>query len=588
MVTGSPAEIAHVAVYCVQDCHLLVKLSVRLQIFAGNVEMSRVCCTPMELLVTRGQQVKVVNQLIWYGHRMQRDADGQNGYIMNTPATFSGCADDTYMGATVIDAKASYYTDPIATLDFLSLYPSIIMANNFCFSTLVQSRAHEALPGIRYATIEMDGKRYVWAKNHEGVIPQMVKALLAARKQAKRHMGDAFAAMQEAKARLDADAADEDAREALAQATIRHAVFNARQSALKVSANSIYGFTGAVKAGQYPCLAVADSVTVRAREMLHKTVTLVKSFTPCDVVYGDTDSVMVKFDGVTTVEEAAVKAAAAADWITQQFQEMTGTEYIVLEFEKVYFPYLLMRKKRYAGLMFEPDKGGVMQMTKLDAKGIELVRRDSCPHAKKMQKLVLDALMYKRDPLLAQRHIAEQLARVVADEVPVTEYKISKSLRKDYKSQDLPHLAVRAKMYQRQPGSEPQIGDRVPYVLLYDKTNPKAKTFEKAEDIGFVLRNPNTCKIDRLYYVERYIQNPICSLLELVVDKPSALFDDARRRLSHQQSGQRSILTMLQGDGAGDGDGGGTSFEDAMFATTATRHAPPAKPKRPPQKRPRR
>ena len=69
--------------------------------------MSRVCCTPMELLVTRGQ-VKVVNQLVWYGHRMERDAHGEHGYIMNTPAP-SRAADDS-MGATVIDAKATTTT----------------------------------------------------------------------------------------------------------------------------------------------------------------------------------------------------------------------------------------------------------------------------------------------------------------------------------------------------------------------------------------------------------------------------------------------------------------------------------------------
>ena len=61
-------------------------------------EMSRVCFTSMEALVTRGQQYKVMNQLLHYGHR--------EGYILNTPEKFSGDPDDSYEGATVIDAKA--------------------------------------------------------------------------------------------------------------------------------------------------------------------------------------------------------------------------------------------------------------------------------------------------------------------------------------------------------------------------------------------------------------------------------------------------------------------------------------------------
>lgn len=565
MARGTPAEIARVGVYCMQDCFLLVQLSVRLQIFAGNVEMSRVCCTPMELLVTRGQQIKVVNQLVWYGHRMERDADGENGYIMNTPVTFSGGPDDTYMGATVIDAQAKYYTEPIATLDFMSLYPSIILANNFCFSTLVQAKEYEDLPGVEYAEIVMEEKRYVWAKNHPGVIPEMMKALLGARKEAKRLMADAGRATKAAEMILATCPTDASATQARDAAKVSYAVFNARQSALKISANSIYGFTGAVKTGQYHCLAIADSVTYRARQMLNQTVAYVKEFTcdGCDVVYGDTDSVMVRFHGADTVQLAAEKATAAADWITGRFQEMTGTTDIVLEFEKVYFPYLLMRKKRYAGLMFEPDKDGVMHMTKLDAKGIELVRRDNCAIAKSIQKKTLDALMYKRDPDLAQSLIAEELDRIVKDEVPVTDYKISKSRRKDYKNDDLPHLRVCKKMYDRQPGSEPQVGDRVPFVFLYLKNNPKAKAFEKAEDIGYVLRNPDSCKLDRLYYLEHQIENSVCSLLELVVPNPSRLFDNARRELTHQQTGQRSIFTML--GGAGSTRSAGPSLEDTMF-----------------------
>ena len=69
---------------------------------------------------------------------MERTEDGHGGYILNTPAKFSGAPTESYMGATVIDAKSKYYTKPVATLDFMSLYPSIILANNFCFSMLVQ------------------------------------------------------------------------------------------------------------------------------------------------------------------------------------------------------------------------------------------------------------------------------------------------------------------------------------------------------------------------------------------------------------------------------------------------------------------
>jgi len=264
LAKGSPDEVARVAIYCLQDCALLVGLAIHFQMFPANVEMSRVCHTMIELLVTRGQQVKVVNQLAWHGHRMERRGDGNGGYILQTPVKFSGEATDTYEGATVIDAKAGYYVDePVAVLDFMSLYPSIIRANNYCFSTLVLDSKYVDLPGVTYETIRVGEKVYTWAKGIPGVIPVMMTALLSARKLAKQLM-----------------AQTDDPNE--------KAVYNARQLALKISANSIYGFTGAVKMGKYHCLGIADSVTFKAREMLNATVEYVQEFTKCNVIYGDT------------------------------------------------------------------------------------------------------------------------------------------------------------------------------------------------------------------------------------------------------------------------------------------------------------
>ena len=86
------------------------------------------------------------------------------------------------------------------------------------------------------------------------------------------------------------------------------------------------------------------------------------------VIYGDTDSVMVKF-GTNERKEAMKLGKIAADLISQQFVKP-----IKLEFEKVYHPYLLMNKKRYAGMYWtNPEKPD-----KMDAKGIETVRRDNC------------------------------------------------------------------------------------------------------------------------------------------------------------------------------------------------------------------
>lgn len=552
MVSGSPTEIATVGQYCIQDCFLLVKLSIRLQVFTSNVEMSRVTHTPMEMIVTRGQQVRVVNQLVWHGHRIRDDASGCT-YIMNTPSRWSGSKDDKYMGAWVIDACVNFYTDPIVTLDFKSLYPSIMLANNFCFSTLVQSEEFEGIEGVEYSVIdfafEEGRRRYVWAKNAKGVIPTMLRHLLDARDDAKASMNACIQKIDSCTRRLEDGVQEEAERGAirceLNRARIERAVYNGRQMALKVSANAIYGFTGAMRTGKYPCIAIADCVTYRAREMLHRTCDIVRNYVPCKIVYGDTDSVMIRFDGETTVEGAAKVGSIAADHITGVFAEETRTDgIIIMEFEKVYHPYLLMSKKRYAGMMYEM-RDGVMKQTKVDAKGIELVRRDNCPMAKRCQKLVLDALLYHMDHEKAMRDLTCEVERVVRNELPYEDYVITMGIGHTAEGNGrLAHVKVQRDIAEREPGSEPKRGDRVAYVLTFERSNPNAKAFEKAQDVTYAKENGKV--VDRLYYIEHQVERSVCALLENCTANPHELFERVKGAIRREQNGQRSIMDMMK------------------------------------------
>ena len=105
-----------------------------------------------------------------------------------------------------------------------------------------------------------------------------------------------------------------------------------------------------------------------------------------EVIYGDTDSVMIKF-GVKTIEDTMKLGKEAAEYVTSFFEDP-----IKLEFEKIYCPYLLMNKKRYAGLLWT----GPEKYDKIDAKGIETVRRDNCPLVKDVVNTVLKKILVER------------------------------------------------------------------------------------------------------------------------------------------------------------------------------------------------
>jgi DNA polymerase delta subunit 1 len=99
----------------------------KLMCFINYIEMARVTGVPFNYLLARGQSIKVLSQLF----RKAND----DGYVV--PSTRSEGTDEQYEGATVIEPHKGFYNVPIATLDFASLYPSIMMAHNLCYTTLL-------------------------------------------------------------------------------------------------------------------------------------------------------------------------------------------------------------------------------------------------------------------------------------------------------------------------------------------------------------------------------------------------------------------------------------------------------------------
>lgn len=363
LFNGTPESRRRLAVYCLKDAYLPQRLMDKLSCLENYTEMARVTGVPFNFLLMRGQQVKFISQLF-------RKALEQK---LVTPNKLhkEGADDQQYEGATVIEPVRDYYRAPIATLDFASLYPSIIQAHNLCYTTLLSKEKIErfGLKKDEDYIITPNGDKFCTTKLRKGLLTQILEELLSARKQAKKELA------------VETD-------------PFKKAVLNGRQLALKVSANSVYGLTGA-NVGKLPCIEIASSTTSYGRQMIERTkevveakYTLANGYThDAQVIYGDTDSVMVKF-GTSDLKEAMRLGEEAAAFVSQQFIRP-----IKLEFEKVYFPYLLINKKRYAGLYWtNPDK-----YDKMDTKGIETVRRDNCRLVQNVIETVLRMILIDQD-----------------------------------------------------------------------------------------------------------------------------------------------------------------------------------------------
>ena len=482
---GSDEDRRRLAVYCLKDAWLPLKLMEKLSIIINTVEMARVTGVPVDFLLGRGQQIKVYSMLL-------RKCRSVNLLIPNVPKQD---ADATYEGATVIDPKKKFYEVPIATLDFASLYPSIMQAYNLCYSTLIAPHTALQMNEDQYTRTPCN-HYFAKASVRKGILPQILDELLSARKQAKRDM----------KAATD---------------PFEKAVQNGRQLALKVSANSVYGFTGAT-VGQLPCLPVASSVTSFGRELLFKTKAFVEStYTvkngyPADaeVVYGDTDSVMVKF-GVDSVAEAMPLAEKAAEEVTKEFPKP-----ILLEFEKVYYPYLLMNKKRYAGLLWTRPE----QYDKMDMKGLETVRRDNCAVVRKVVDTCLRKILMDQDVPGAIAYAKNTISQLLMNKLDISMLVITKQLQKtvddaDYKAKQA-HVELAARLKQRDAGSAPMLGDRVPYVIIQGaKGTPM---YMRAEDPVYVLEH--SLPLDTEYYLRNQLENPLTRLFEPIIDTVGRLF----------------------------------------------------------------
>lgn len=239
------------------------------------------------------------------------------------------------------------------------------------------------------------------------------------------------------------------------------------------------------------------------------------------VIYGDTDSVMVKFGGQDL--EAVMKLGKeAAEYVSKNFIRP-----INLEFEKVYFPYLLINKKRYAGLYWTNPK----KFDKMDAKGIETVRRDNCPLVKTVIDTCLRKILIDRNVEGAKDYAKQIIADLLQNKIDLSQLVITKALSKsgeDYAGKQA-HVELAERMKKRDAGSAPSLGDRVAYVII--KGSKGSAAYEKSEDPIYVLEN--NLPIDTKYYLENQLSKPLMRIFEPIVKNADEILSGEHTRTVH-------------------------------------------------------
>jgi len=209
----------------------------------------------------------------------------------------------------------------------------------------------------------------------------------------------------------------------------------------------------------------------------------------------------------------------AANFVTTHFPKP-----IHLDFEKVYYPYLLINKKRYAGLLWtKPSKYDYM-----DAKGIETIRRDNCPLVKNVIQTCLNLILVERNIPAAVEYTKQVISDLLCNRLDLSLLVITKALSRkssEYAGKQA-HVELARRMEKRDRGTAPTMGDRVPYVIV--KAMKGARAYEKAEDPLYALEQ--NIPLDTQYYLHQQLAKPITRIFKPILKNPSSLLSGEHTR----------------------------------------------------------
>ena len=503
-------------------------------------------------------------------------ADGEANEGDNAPGPVRGKA--KYSGGLVLEPKKGLYDSFILLLDFNSLYPSIIQEFNLCHTTLPEwGRAQEEMQrdadksmvsAIKSLEGEKDGEGQGQGKEDgqtqtpkasaasdgrsglpaipdesvdRGVLPRVIATIVGRRKVVKGMI------------KRETD-------------PVKKVELDLKQKALKLTANSMYGCLG-FQHSRFYAQPIAALITAMGRETLQRAVDVAQETVGLEVIYGDTDSIMIN----TAITD--VRKLNEVKQLGQKVKQEVNKLYKLLELEidGIFRSMLLLKKKKYAAITTHEDKDGNVTYEN-ELKGLDLVRRDWCIQSKDSGLYVLMDCIFSgldREQVVNKihAHLEEVATKMRRGELPLEKFIITKGLNKhpnEYPDgKTMPHVQVAKQMLANNQNVNK--GDHIPYVVC--KKTEEELEVDRARNNGVlpkavasgadrchhpeeVARSGGRLQIDVEFYLGNQILPPISRLCDPIEGTSSAIMAeklglDARRY-------------------AGNGSGGGTGDDDDL------------------------
>ncbi|KAK6710833.1 hypothetical protein SNK05_005275 [Fusarium graminearum] len=465
------------------------------ELIARTSEQARLLGVDFFSVFSRGSQFKVESIMF-------RIAKPENFLLVSPSRKQVGGQNALECLPLVMEPQSAFYNSPLLVLDFQSLYPSVMIAYNYCYSTFLgrvtnwrgtskmgfteYKRQQGLLTLLKdYINIAPNGMMYAKTEIRKSLLAKMLTEILETRVMVKSGMKQ-----------------DKDDK------TLQQ-LLNNRQLALKLLANVTYGYTSASFSGRMPCSEIADSIVQTGRETLERAIAYIHSVEKggAEVVYGDTDSLFISLKGRTKDE-----AFDIGNEISKAITEM-NPQPIKLKFEKVYHPCVLLAKKRYVGYKYE-SKDQVKP--EFDAKGIETVRRDGTPAEQMIEEKALRLLFETADLSQVKEYFQKQCQKIMRNNVSVQDFCFAKEVRLGtYSDKGAPPAGalISTKRMLQDARAEPQYGERVPYVVITGA--PGARLIDRCVAPEELLDNPHW-QLDAEYYISKNLIPPLERIFNLV------------------------------------------------------------------------
>lgn len=568
-----------VAAYCVNDSLLVIELMEYFDSWTSLIAMSSVVGVTVNDVITRGQQIRCVSQIYHLCN--------VRGIVMNN-STLGGYR---YSGGAVADPIKGL-SDCAICLDFSSLYPSIIIAYNICYTTLVPADCYDSVPDsecnvVPFTQIEKLSDQPVVARGsddpdsegyvHDAFVDDEDKEVeldpeLQAVKEAQKAKGTIeksyvfkfyrgkVGILPTLLKNLIAERRAVQGRMEAAENQVTKDILNAQELAIKVAANSIYGFLGVQEGGMLPLLPAAMCVTALGRKHIGEVAAHIRTNHNGTIVYGDTDSVMVITDvkdpvlayrqgrqiameisgaRKTVFDENGKKIGGDLDWdgqpITQDRQPMFSWD-LKLALEAVRRLFCL-EKKKYLALTYDTAGNlkkqpiikngkivGYKDRYALYTRGVLTARRDNIQLAKDLYDFISYGILVGKSYLELMTYLVDTLVELFAGRIDYKKFVSTRALGGNYKSNSY-FMKVFADRLASQ-GVIVNAGERLPFVVVKShetKLGHRMRLLEKYEERR---GSPIEEALDIDYYLLHVINNPINQLFKVAFPREIWMIGD--------------------------------------------------------------